>query len=160
MGRRVPQVVSLVDVVATMVEVAGAPATGAPLDGDSLRPLAWGATAGERAESGAFVAGDTHAGVWKDEAFSEYLAHGVARPMAMLRRGRWKLNYSLDDAPELYDLETDPGELHDLAADPSHAPVREALRARLLARWDPVDLERRVRQSQQERLLIHAALHT
>ena len=68
-GCWVDEVVSLVDLIATVVEIAGAtPIT--PLDGDSLLPLMRG-----EAED------------WKDEAFSEYLAHGVARPVAMLRRG-------------------------------------------------------------------------
>jgi choline-sulfatase len=74
----------------------------------------------------------------------------------MLRSGRYKLNYSLDDAPELYDLEADPGELRDVAADPAYRTVLEDLRTRLLANWEPVALERRVRQSQRERLLINA----
>jgi choline-sulfatase len=139
-GRRVAEVVSLVDVVATLVDAAGASPVG-PLSGDSLLPLA---------------RGDDLATPWKDEAFAEYLAHGVARPMAMLRSGRYKLNYSLDDAPELYDLDEDPGELRDLAADPAYRAALEELRTRLLANWDPVTLERRVRQSQRERLLIHA----
>jgi len=138
-GRRVPQVVSLVDLIATVVEMADA-STIAPLDGDSLLELARGDAAS-----------------WKDEAFCEYLAHGVIRPMAMLRRGRFKLNYSLDDPVELYDLETDPGEFNDLARDPDYADVREDLRADLLARWNPVELERTVRQSQEERLLIREA---
>jgi choline-sulfatase len=139
-GRRVREVVSLVDLVAALVEVAGAPRD-IPLDGDSLLPLARG-----------------EAVDWKDEAFAEYLAHGVARPMAMLRRGRFKLNYSLDDPPELYDLHDDPGEFHDLAGEPAYRAVREELRARLLAHWDPIALERQVRQSQKERLLIRAAI--
>jgi choline-sulfatase len=154
-GRRVPQVVSLIDLVATLVDAAGGAGSapeppGAPasdllsLDGRSLLPLARG------------VAG---AAAWDDEAFSEYLAHGVVRPVAMLRRGRYKLIYSLDDPPLLFDLDEDPGELHDLGTDPAHAAVREELRARLLARWDPVLLERRLRRSQQERLLIDLALH-
>lgn len=138
-GKRVSETVSLVDLVATVVEIAGAP-TVAPLDGDSLLALA----RGEAAE-------------WKDMAFSEYLAHGVIRPMAMLRRGRFKLNYSLDDPVELYDLEADPGEFHNLANDPAYANVREGLRAELLAQWNPVELEQRIRQSQEERLLIRAA---
>ncbi len=139
-GRREAGVVSLVDVAATLLDAAGVEAV-APLDGDSLLPLARG-----------------EATDWKDEAFAEYLAHGVARPMAMLRRGRYKLNYSLDDVPELYDLETDPGEFRDLADDPAHRPVREALRARLLSHWNPTDLERQVRQSQRERILIRDAV--
>jgi choline-sulfatase len=75
----------------------------------------------------------------------------------MLRQGRYKLNYSLDDPPELYDLEDDPGELRDLAASPTHAAIREELRSELLSHWNPVVLEQQVRQSQRERLLIRAA---
>src|ERR687897_1308489 len=137
-GRRVPEVVSLVDLVATIIDAAGAPTTD-HLDGDSLLPLA----RGEAAD-------------WKDEAFAEYLGHGVARPMAMLRRGRYKLNSSLGDPVELYDLHDDPGELHDLAADPAHHDAVDDLQCRFLARWDPVAIERRVRQSQRDRLLIRA----
>ena len=141
-GRRVNGVVSLVDLVATIVEAAGASSEGA-LDGNSL-------LAPSRDE----------AADWKDEAFSEYLAHGVARPMAMLRRGQYKLNYSLDDPVELYDLANDPGEFQDLGSDPAFQGIREALRSALLAHWDPVDLERRVRQSQKDRLLIREATGT
>lgn len=139
-GRRLGEVVSLVDVVATLVDAAQADPV-SPLAGDSLLPMA---------------RGETLAAPWKDEALAEYLAHGVARPMAMLRTGPYKLNYSLGDPPELYDLAADPGELRDLAADPAYRTVLDELRARLLAKWDPVTLERRVRQSQRERLLINA----
>ena len=140
-GRRVGEVVSLVDVVATMIDAAGAPLAG-PLAGDSLLPLA---------------RGETLATPWKDEAFAAYLAHGVDRPMAMLRQGRYKLMAFFDEAPELYDLVNDPGELHNLAGDPAHQPVLDTLRQALRDQWDPVDLERRVRQSQRERLLIASA---
>lgn len=143
-GRRVTEVVSLVDLVATMVDLADAPAI-APLDGDSLLPLTQ-----KDGQNGSVE--------WKDEAFAEYLAHGVQRPMAMLRRGRFKLNYSLDDAVELYDLVTDPHELHDLGDDPDHKEIRESLRAALLSHWNPVELEQRVRQSQIERQLIRATI--
>ena len=138
-GRRVNGVVSLVDLVATIVEAAGASSEGA-LDGDSLLALA-----------------RDDAADWKDEAFSESLAHGVARPMAMLRRGQYKLNYSLDDPVELYDVARDPGEFHDLGNDPAYQGLREELRSALLAHWDPVDLERRIRRSQKDRLLIREA---
>ncbi len=136
-GRRVESVVSLVDLVATFIDVANVPHDIGPMDGRSLLPLA------QRASED-----------WKDEAFSEYFGHGVARPMAMLRRGRYKLNYSLGDVPELYDLTQDPGEFQDLGTDPAHAEIREELSKRLLAFWDPVGLEQRVCDSQKERLLI------
>ena len=138
-GHRVDEVVSLVDLVATVVDIAGAtPVT--PLDGDSLLPLMQGEAQG-----------------WKDEAFSEYLAHGVARPVAMLRQGRYKLVYSSGDSPQLYDLETDPNEFHDLAEDTTYQSILEDLQAQLLSHWNPVDLEQPVRRSQKERMLIDSA---
>ena len=54
-------------------------------------------------------------------------------------------------------MASDPGELHDLGSDPAYQGIREELRRTLLAYWDPVNLERRVRQSQRDRLLIRAA---
>ena len=133
---RVPQVVSLVDLVATLVDVAGAEPVDL-LDGNSLLPL---------------IRGDSSN--WKDEAFSELHANGISRPMAMLRRGRYKFNYSLDDPPELYDLVEDPGELHDLASDQAYREILDDFRSRLFSHWDPIALERRVRQSQKARRLI------
>ena len=143
-GRRVSKAVSLVDVVATMVEAAGAEPV-SKLDGESLLPLARGERGAEEA--------------WKDEAFGEYLAHGVDRPVAMLRRGPHKLIYSLGDAPILFDLEQDPGEFEDRAADPAYAGMRAELEAALLSRWDPVALDGRVKREQKERLRIRTALH-
>ena len=135
-GQRLGEVVSLVDLVATIVEIADARSV-APLDGDSLLDLMRGS--------------DTS---WKDEAFCEYLAHGVARPTAMLRQGRYKLHYSLGDRPELFDIEADPNEFNDLSGDQKYAPILNDLETRLLTTWDPTAMEERVRQSQRERLLI------
>jgi choline-sulfatase len=137
-GVRVQQTVSLVDLVATLMDMTGAEPVDV-LDGDSLLPLARGAT-----ES------------WKDEAFSELHANGISRPMAMLRRGRYKFNYSLDDPPELYDLVDDPAELYDLAGDPARRALVDDFRTRLFSRWDPIELERRVRQSQKARRIIRS----
>ena len=75
----------------------------------------------------------------------------------MLRNGRYKLNYSLGDAPELYDIAADPNEFDDLANDPAHASTVADLQDRLLSQWDPVVIEERVLQSQRERLLIERA---
>jgi choline-sulfatase len=138
-NHRIHSVVSLVDLVATILNLAGADQD-LPLDGDSLLPLI-----------------HDQAPNWKDEAFSEYLAHGVERPMAMLRRGRYKLNYSLGDPAELYDLEADPNEFNDLNAHPDYQAIRDELQFSLLDRWDAEAIEREVLQSQQERLLIEAS---
>ncbi|NKB65793.1 MAG: sulfatase-like hydrolase/transferase [Candidatus Latescibacteria bacterium] len=141
-GRREEGVVSLVDLVATVLDLAGVPGED-EIDGDSLVGLMRG--------------GDFE---WKDEALCEYLAHGVQGPMAMLRQGRYKFNYSLGDQPELYDIVADSSEFADLAQDPAHAETVARLQASLLERWDPVELDRRVRASQGGRLLIERAGHS
>ena len=143
-GRRVDEPVSHVDLIATIIEMSGADRLPG-MDGSSLLPLA-------RGDQGAITS-------WPGEVFAEYLAHGVASPVAMLRHGRYKLIYSLDDPPILFDLETDPGEFHDLGGDPAHAPVLYDLRARLFRQWNPVEVDQAVRRHQAERLVIHRASH-
>ena len=135
-GKRVDEVVSLVDLTVTLIDLANAPNVG-QLDGDSLIPLI-----------------QSTATDWKNFAFSEYLAHGVERPMAMLRKGRYKFNYSLGDAPELYDIAEDPGEFCNLAPHPEYKEICRELEESLLAEWNPVEIERQVRESQKARLLI------
>ena len=135
-GRRIAEVVSLVDLTATLVDIAGAQSLG-QLDGDSLLPLMQG------------VASD-----WKDFAFSEYLAHGVERPMAMVRKGRYKFNYSLGDPSELYDIAEDPNEFQNLANDETYQEICQELEAQLLAEWDPIEIESQVRASQKARILV------
>ncbi|NDF10033.1 MAG: DUF4976 domain-containing protein [Proteobacteria bacterium] len=143
-GRRVDEPVSHVDLIATILEMAGADRLPG-MDGSSLLPLA-------RVDEGAIAS-------WPGEVFAEYLAHGVASPVAMLRHGRYKLIYSLDDPPILFDLKTDPGEFHDLGGDPAHAAVLHDLRARLFRQWNPVEVDQAVRRHQAERLVIHRATH-
>jgi choline-sulfatase len=142
-GRRVDAAVSLVDLTATILDLAGVPADAAGaerLDGVSLLPA---------------LRGDLP---WRDEVFGEYLAHGNDRPRAMIRRGRWKLTYGYvpDDRPqlELYDLAADPGEFENLAGRPEHAAVERALIGRLLEGWNPGEIKEAVERSQRERLLI------
>ena len=146
-GQRFGGAVTLVDVVATMLEMAGLDAEQTSfmdLDGASLLPLLTGESDDER-----------------DEAFVEHLAHGTDRPRAMVRRGRWKLCYSHSQPPELelYDLESDPGEFNNLAGDPAHSVVQQRLTARVMEAWgDPDELNRRIRNSQRSRLMIRQVL--
>ena len=140
-GLRISQNVSLVDLIATVVELSGASADIAPLDGDSLMPL---------------INGETEA--WKDEAFCEYLAHGILRPVAMLKKGDYKLNISLGDPPELFNIAEDPNEFNDLSESSEHREMLNTMRARLLEIWgDPEEVERQVLKSQKERRFITAS---
>ncbi|MGH2461177.1 MAG: sulfatase-like hydrolase/transferase [Chloroflexota bacterium] len=145
-GRWVEEPVSLVDLTATILDLAGCRLADDPdlaLDGISLLP----ALRGEAP--------------WRGEVFSEYLAHGNDRPRAMLRRDRWKLCYGyVKDGPpqlELYDLATDPGEFVNLANRPPYQEVQRDLLARLLSHWDPAAIHAAVTRSQRERLLIARA---
>ena len=141
-NQRIPQAVSLVDVVATICDIVD-DETDSPLDGDSLLPL--------------MTTGDEQ---WKDEAFSEYLAHGVDRPMAMLRKGRYKLNYSWNDPVELYDLQADPNEFHNLGDSPAHQDIIAELTRRVLEDWNPAELNDIVRKSQQRQRYIENTVGT
>lgn len=139
-GRRA-QVCSLVDLLPTFLDVAaqaGHPVEPVdPLAGRSLLPLA-------RDEATA----------WPDEAVSEYSSEGVIAPSRMVRRGDWKYVYTRGLAPRLFDLRRDPRELVDRAGQPEVAAIESTLRERLLADWDPEDVDRRVRASQRRRLFL------
>lgn len=53
--------------------------------------------------------------------FAEYHAAGSPTGMFMFRQGRWKLVEYAGQQPQLFDLESDPGEKVDLAGDPARA---------------------------------------
>ena len=72
----------------------------------------------------------------------------------MLRRGRYKLNYSWGDPVELYDLIADPGEFHDLAHVAGYQDLVADMTTRLLSHWDPAALDRQVRASQRRQKYI------
>jgi len=140
--RRVAASVSLVDLLPTLVELAGngaAPEYAAPLDGRSLLPHLAG-TGGH------------------DEVIGEYLAEGAVAPLVMIRRGRHKFVHSPGDPDQLYDLAADHAELRNLAADPLAARDLERLRDECASRWDLPRLRERVIASQRRRHLVAASL--
>ncbi len=75
----------------------------------------------------------------------------------MVRHERWKYNYYLDGAEELYDLSRDPDEWHNLAQDPQHtgldngsdtgggpdAGLVERLRQEAIRFWKPDEQQSR-----------------
>lgn len=68
---------------------------------------------------------------------SEYHAAGAVSGGFMLRKGRWKLNWYVGFAPELFDLSADPEELHDLGGDPAYAHDLAMMEAELRKLVDP-----------------------
>jgi choline-sulfatase len=134
---------SLVDLLPTFLDAVrhrGGPAidlVDAP-DGRSLLPVLQGA--------------DGHGG----DVLAEYSSEGVCAPSRMLRRGDHKLVHTLGLPPMLFDLRHDPLEQHDLAGRPGLAALQAGLTARLLADWDPVAVDARIRASQRRRLFLRA----
>ncbi|HLW89865.1 MAG TPA: choline-sulfatase [Roseiarcus sp.] len=139
--RRVAASVSLVDILPTLVDLAGGDAVrlGGATDGRSLRPHLEG--------------GSGH-----DEVIGEYLAEGAIAPVVMIRRDRWKFIHSAPDPDQLYDLSHDPKELNNLAAGSAHAAKVAEFRAEVARRWDLATLDAEVRESQRRRRLVNAAL--
>jgi choline-sulfatase len=141
--RRVGANVSLLDIVPTLTELAGANVeTGAgKLDGASLVPL---------------LAGDGTART--QTVVGEYLAEGALAPVVMIRRGSSKFVSSPGDPDQLFDLAADPGELTNLAESPQHAQDVAALQEEVAQRWDLGELRNEVVDSQRRRRLIARAL--
>lgn len=144
-GARRGHVANLVDVGATLIEAAGAPALPSS-HGRSLLGIAADARA-----------------PWTDTTFSEYVTDNVAgftgpKPtrQRMIRAGRYKLVVIDGYRPILHDLETDPDEMHDLACDPAHAPVRDALARAALSDWEPARIARTVARREAEKRILHA----
>jgi choline-sulfatase len=135
---RVDTPVSLLDVLPTLAEIAGADIAGLPADGESLLPVAGGAARGP--------------------VPMEYAAEGSAAPLVALREGRWKITVSDATPPTLHDLETDPREEIDLAAEPAHADTLARLLGLVRRRWDLAAFDRAVRASQTRRRVVYEAL--
>ncbi len=135
--------VSLIDVLPTLVDLAGGDAArlASPIDGRSLLPQL-------RRDGG------------PDEVLGEYLAEGAVAPVVMIRRGPLKFIHSPADPDQLYDLANDPDEMRNLATDPAFADRVAAFRVEVARRWDIEAIDRAVRESQQRRHLVDAALMT
>jgi choline-sulfatase len=140
--RSVSEPTSLLDVLPTLVELAGGSPEkiATPLDGRSVLPLAEGAQTSSRT------------------VLAEYAAEGSIAPMAMLRDGRFKYIHSESDPPLLFDLASDPAELQNRAADPALADVVAAFRAAISERWNFRAFTADVLASQARRLITYEAL--
>jgi choline-sulfatase len=142
---RVDQPVSLMDILPTLVHIAGGDPDGVALadrvDGHSLVPL----LLGKGEDRSAAVPG-------------EILCEGAIAPCFMLRRGGYKYIFSEPDPEQLYDLERDPLELQNLAGLPEYESLRGEFHEEVRARWDPQAIRQAVIASQRRRRLTAQAL--
>jgi choline-sulfatase len=140
-ARRVAEPVSLVDVLPTVMELAGLDPASAvePLAGRSLLPFC-----------------DGHDE--KRTVIGEYTAEGACAPIVMIRRSALKFVHCAADPDQLYDLSADPFERVNLVGDPGWASTVQEFRDEISARWDLDDLHAEVLTDQARRRLIAEAL--
>ncbi|CAN5910984.1 choline-sulfatase [soil metagenome] len=137
--------VSLLDVLPTLVDLAGGDATGDlghEVDGTSLLPQLHGDRDPDRTVLG------------------EYLGEGAVAPLFMIRRGPWKYVWSAPDGAQLFDLESDPHELRNFADGDAHAPLAAEFRAEIDKHWNPSRIHADVLASQHARRVVDRALRT
>lgn len=106
--REIETPVSLLDLPATLVDIAGQ-ALARPLDGRSLLPAVQG----------------TNLDVVP--VISEYHGEGIMRPSFIVRLGDWKYHYHHGTKARLFNLAEDPGEWINRAGEPSVANIEEQL---------------------------------
>ena len=132
-GEAVDTPVSLVDLYATIVDLADGPELDG-VRGHSLLPLAHGDTS---RHPYAYV-----------ELNTERLNTGVFS----IIQDQWKYNYYVDYPDQLFNLEDDPDEWNDLARQPAYADVRERLGRALRGIVDPEKVSDEAFADQKRRL--------
>lgn len=117
-GRRAHQMVLNIDLVPTLMEIAGIPVPDS-VQGESFLPILQSAEAPGRAD---FVY----------ELFKDFPFGGRVPPHKALRTERYKyIEWQCCKEPELYDLQKDPREMQNLMATAAGQKMAEPLQARL-----------------------------
>jgi arylsulfatase A-like enzyme len=105
-GSVIDRTTAHIDILPTLLEIAGVRADGPPMDGRSLLPLLRGET-----------------GSWRDRTlFTQW--HRGDEPELFRACAARTQQYKLVDGKELYDLSADPAEAHDIAADRPETAAR------------------------------------
>ena len=136
---RAPEHVSLLDLLPTMLDIAGVEAP-EDADGASLVPLLAGHSDPTRTVTG------------------EYLGEGAIAPIIMIRKDNWKYVHCDVDPPQLYDLVADPQEFFNLATDAAHADTVSAFAKMVVAHGDTKLMNDQVLASQRARRTVDKAL--
>lgn len=138
---RVREPVSLIDLLPTLLDIAGPDPDGAGTPGRSLLPVARGEPCPDAAP-----------------VFGEFLGEGLDEPMVMIRMDRFKYIYMRGEPALLFDVVADPEERVDLMGAGGAARAAERLAGLAEARWDLDELKAEVVAGQKQRRLVHQAL--
>ncbi|HAA75443.1 TPA: sulfatase [Candidatus Latescibacteria bacterium] len=130
-GSRINNVISSLDINATMIDALGCPALPTSR-GRTLLPL--------------FENINTD---WDDVAFCEYCTD-KREIQRMVRKGPWKLSYYHGQPSTLFNVDEDPRETRDRISDPECADIVRALTDRVLERWDPDAIWAEIQTTQTE----------
>jgi len=146
-SRSVSAACSLVDLLPTMLDIAGSdgtarPEMAQPIDGRSLLPLLQGGADNE------------------GEALVEYCGEITSHPGFMIRRGPWKYVHCDIDPPMLFNLDDDPEELVNLAGHPDQKARADRFAAEIADRWDTGAVREAVIASQRSRRAVHAGMNS
>jgi choline-sulfatase len=141
---RVSQATSLVDLLPTLVSLAGGDEVddvfSTELHGHNLTPLLDGGS-------------EDH------DVFAEVVAEATPAPLVMIRRGFFKYVHCELDPPQLFNLKDDPLEQHNLSSRLDHSEIVRQLHEAVAARWDLRTLGDLVRTSQLQRKALVASLN-
>jgi choline-sulfatase len=139
-ARRIGQCVSTMDLLPTLVELAGGQVEAdLALVGHSLLSHLKG-------EGG------------HDQVLGEYMAEGSNAPLMMIRRGDWKFIYSEQDPLLLFNLRQDPQERENLADSAEHQTLLAEFIDQARTRWDMPAIHQATLASQRRRRLVAEAL--
>jgi len=139
---RVTENVSLIDLMPTFMDLAAGQEFDGytqSLDGKSLVPHLNGTPTPEA------------------PIYGEFAADGSTGSSRMVKLGSMKYMDLEGQDERLYDVAADPNELNDLTKAPAYADTLAELRGLARAMWDRDSIDATIRQSQQNRRLIHSA---
>ena len=145
---RVAENVSLVDVLPTLLEVAGLE-TPIDLPGDSLLRIARHHANETTAE--AHHHDDRYRRTSERAVLSEYHHMGMLNAGFMLKRGDYKLCHYVGSEPQLFNVAVDPLENDDLASKPEYAAIRSEMEVALHGVVNPEQEDARAKENQRLR---------